>query len=387
MSQLSNRISNFWGTIQGSLFPCLEEELLPLTNQHRQLVAILELIRIEDFIFTDFQWMGRPLASRKAMARAFIAKCVNNLPTTRKLYQDLQVDVNLRRICGWESRKDIPSESTLSRAFKEFSEKGVPQKAHEALIKTSYKEELVGHISRDSTAIEGREKPQYHRKLKNNHEEPSPKKTKGGRPKKGEEIRVKDKTRIQKQAEGISLEEMIKDLPSFCDKGSKKNSKGHLVSWNGYKLHIDTIDNGIPVSAILTSASVHDSQVAIPLAAMSSVRVVNCYDLMDAAYDVKEILDYSISLNHIPIVDENPRRDKELQLDLTAESKARHFLNWKPAESIRYNQRSSAERSNARLKDEFGARNVRVKGYSKVLCHLMIGVLVLSADQLLRLIP
>ena len=43
-----------------------------------------------------------------------------------------------------------------------------------------------------------------------------------------------------------------------------------------------------------------------------------------------------------------------------------------------------AERVNARLKDEFGARFVRVRGAVKVKCHLMFGVLVLAVDQNLR---
>jgi hypothetical protein len=46
--------------------------------------------------------------------------------------------------------------------------------------------------------------------------------------------------------------------------------------------------------------------------------------------------------------------------------------------------RTMAERVNARLKDEFGARFVRVRGAVKVKCHLMFGVLVLAVDQNLR---
>ena len=45
-------------------------------------------------------------------------------------------------------------------------------------------------------------------------------------------------------------------------------------SWTGYKLHVDVADGGIPVGAILTSASTHDSQAAIPLSALSAGRVV-----------------------------------------------------------------------------------------------------------------
>jgi hypothetical protein len=46
--------------------------------------------------------------------------------------------------------------------------------------------------------------------------------------------------------------------------------------------------------------------------------------------------------------------------------------------------RTMAERVNARLKDEFGARVVRVRGAIKVKCHLMFGVVALAVDQILR---
>jgi len=38
------------------------------------------------------------------------------------------------------------------------------------------------------------------------------------------------------------------------------------------------------------------------------------------------------------------------------------------------------------LKDEFGGRNVRVRGHAKVMCHLMFGILALTADQFLRFV-
>ena len=41
---------------------------------------------------------------------------------------------------------------------------------------------------------------------------------------------------------------------------------------------------------------------------------------------------------------------------------------------------------NARLKDEFGGRYVRVRGHAKVYCHLMFGVLALAVDQLMQLV-
>ena len=39
----------------------------------------------------------------------------------------------------------------------------------------------------------------------------------------------------------------------------------------------------------------------------------------------------------------------------------------------------------SRLKDEFGARAIRVRGAGKVMAHLMFGVLALTVDQLLKL--
>ena len=87
----------------------------------------------------------------------------------------------------------------------------------------------------------------------------------------------------------MTLPEMLDELPKACDVGVKKNAKGVLEKWVGYKLHIDAADGGVPVSCILTSASMHDSQAAIALACLTAGRVDNLYDLMDAAYDAEEI--------------------------------------------------------------------------------------------------
>ena len=72
--------------------------------------------------------------------------------------------------------------------------------------------------------------------------------------------------------------------------------------------------------------------------------------------------------------------------EIKAEARAQRCAGYELAEDVRYNERSAAERVNARLKDEFGGRNVRVRGHAKVFCHLMFGVLALTVDQLMRLI-
>jgi hypothetical protein len=57
-----------------------------------------------------------------------------------------------------------------------------------------------------------------------------------------------------------------------------------------------------------------------------------------------------------------------------------------PHERVRYRERSVAERFNSRLKEELGAGNVMVRGAEKVRLHFMFGVIVLFADQMLKLI-
>ena len=100
------------------------------------------------------------------------------------------------------------------------------------------------------------------------------------------------------------------------------------------------------------------AQVAIPLSKISSERVTHLYDVMDSAYDVPQIHDMSRQLGHIPLIDVHPRRDKALKDELTAEQKRCRLVGHKTAEAARYNERSTVECVNARLKDEFGGRVV-----------------------------
>jgi len=142
----------------------------------------------------------------------------------------------------------------------------------------------------------------------------------------------------------------------------------------------------IQVSCILTSASLHDSQAAIPLATLSAERTTSLYDLMDAAYDAEQIRQHSRSLGHIPLIDINPRGNKALEQELEMEARCLKRIGFQLPEHVRYHERTTSERVNGRLKDEFGGRHVRVRGATKVMCHCMFGVLALTADQLLRFV-
>ena len=112
--KLKNRISWLMETLQLSLFPLLDECLSsPLTEPEKRLVKILELVQIEKHVpvSADQQWLGRRLKERESMARAFIAKAVLRYQYTSSLRNELLSTPNLRMICGFSKRQDVPSES------------------------------------------------------------------------------------------------------------------------------------------------------------------------------------------------------------------------------------------------------------------------------------
>jgi hypothetical protein len=356
-----------WHVIQHDLMPELKRECGALTPRLEKLVHILDWVRIEEWSVQTWQGVGRKPHDRSALANAFVAKAVLELPTTRALIERLTMDRTLKRLCGLSMWKPVPDEATFSRAFAEFTEAKLAERVHEALVKNYLGDTLIGHISRDGTAIAAREKPAKKVPVA---VEKKVKKT-GQRRRREDGPPPVKMSRIGQQRQQ-TLAQMLSDLPKVCDRGTKCNAQGYKVSWNGYKLHLDTADCGVPVSALLTSASVHDSQTAVPLATMTASRVTNLYDLMDAAYCSAELHEHSRSLGHIPLIDHNPRGGEKDQFE--------------PADAVRYKERSQAERTNARLKDEFGGRNIRVQGPDKVMSHLMFGVLALTADQLMRVL-
>lgn len=72
MSKLRDTLSQYWLNIQSSLFPWLTEELGPLTAKQQELVSTLEMMRIEEFIYSGRGFPGRPPQDRTAIARAFV---------------------------------------------------------------------------------------------------------------------------------------------------------------------------------------------------------------------------------------------------------------------------------------------------------------------------
>ena len=370
-----NNLPSIYFNIQSRLFPMLEEEIGEITEKQQEFLRIIELVKPSRFITGVLTWsgLGRRQKSREKMLRAFFLKAVYDLPTTKVLIESLKGNLTWRLLCGWEFPVQVPASATFSRVFKEFAELNLLEKIHEVLVTENYEDKLVGHASMDSTAIIGREKA-----CRKNISKKNRKPKKRGRKSKAELAAMKEqaiaevKTRRLELQPNRDLEFNLADLPMGCDWGGKRNSKGKTEYWCGYKLHLSLADGGIPLAAVLTSASPHDSQVAIPLMQMTSERAKVLYDLADAAYDAPEIKDYSVALGRVPIIDPNKRRGDTVELT--------------PAQKIRYRERSTVERGNSDLKDNYGARHIRVKGHWKVFTHLMFGVIALTVKQLFNML-
>jgi hypothetical protein len=137
-------LSSIWHHFQTTLFPELLEADGELTAKQKQFIEVLELAQIETHLPYNGWVPGRPMADRSAIAHAFVAKAVYSLPTTEILIDYLDANIKLRRLCGWERKRDVSSASTFSRAFAEFAQSQLTQRVHAAVIDRQLGDQLEG---------------------------------------------------------------------------------------------------------------------------------------------------------------------------------------------------------------------------------------------------
>lgn len=362
------RFADHWLTIQPYLFNFIEDEVGELDENQKLFVHVAESIGLER-IAKKYGWCGngRKPSSRLSIFKLFLMKHVWDWPKTKDALAEVRRVPSLRRLCGWESVCDIPSESTVSRAFEDFAMDNIADRLlHDFAAKIS-DGRIALHRSIDSTEIDARERS-------------------ATRDEKADAARdAAIRAKVDANAADFNALSLQKDrdmdtnlslLPKLCDWGCKRNSKGKVQYWRGYKFHIATVDGDIPVAAILTSASVHDSKTAIPLMQKADWAVLSLYDLEDAAYDAKEIRDFSEACGHVPIIGANPRRGEP-----KPDGRGERAVGIIPAEKVRFRNRTGVERTNGHLHDAHGGRHVRVRGHAKVFLHLMLGLLVIAVEQ------
>jgi len=339
MEKIIPSLSKMWlkvKNLENSLFPELQASLGVFSSKEEKLVKILDFAEIEQFIY-DTHTTNIP-KDRVQMARAFIAKSVYNIQTTRDLIDRLGVDRTLRILCGWRYTTDIPSEAKFSRVFKEFSETNLAAKTHDKFISKYLNDVVFLYNASDATKIPLREKAVK-------KEKPKPKvKYKPGRPKKGETREPIKPTILNQQKQMQTVEEKLTLVSTDCGVGVKQNAKGNREVWIGGKLHISAVDGDIPIVAFYSGANVHDSSVALPLMQETSKRVNYLYDLQDAGYDADVIREFSTTLGHRPIIDINPKNSKVLKEKIELmkhEDKTFTYLNHHlDCDKEHYNQRS-----------------------------------------------
>ncbi len=222
MSRIIPTLSKIWlkvVNLENSLFPKLQESLRieEFSSKESKLIRVLDFAEIEKFV-TITSPTNTP-KYREQIARAFIAKSVYNLQTTRDLIDRLQNDRTLRILCGWRYKNEIPSEATFSRAFDEISELIIAQKAHEKFVQKYLGKKIFFYDATDATKISLREKP-----VKKDKEETRVK-YKAGRPKKGEAREPIKPKILEQQKELQTVKEKLSLISTDCGVGVKQNSK------------------------------------------------------------------------------------------------------------------------------------------------------------------
>ena len=130
------KLPELFNSIQKWLFPELEEELGELTEKQQEFVRVIELANTSKYV-ASYSWKGigaKPY-DREALLRAFIAKPIFQCKTTRIMMDMIENSPVLRRLCGWESKGDMPSESVFSRTFKVFAKDKLADKIHKEMVK------------------------------------------------------------------------------------------------------------------------------------------------------------------------------------------------------------------------------------------------------------
>ena len=112
MSKIISTLSKMWlkvTNLENSLFPELQASLGVFSSKEEKLVKILDFAEIEQFMHDTHT--TNIAKDREQMARAFIAKSVYNIQTTRELMDRLRIDRTLRVLCGWRYANEIQAET------------------------------------------------------------------------------------------------------------------------------------------------------------------------------------------------------------------------------------------------------------------------------------
>ncbi len=386
---------------QTSLFSF--EEWIKDTEWDDRLQAILDAVPLAPALSALPQpaRTGRPETHDRAlMIRAYVAKAVEQIPTTEALRARLRRDPVFRWIVGYRGKSDIPSAATFSRMFDQISQCTSLQAIHAQQVETARERQIV---SPDEAAYDASDVPAY------------------------------EKTRRHADAQD----------PEGASWGLKTGPKGQKYRWFGYKLHLSVAAGSLfPLAALTMTARLHDVNMARPLVKITTDRDMGQQvAIFDAGYDQAALYQDLQAQGLIPIIplnrhggeapegrDDRGRPTCSMGHSLTlagydATTQTQKFrcphatghvdcpmgMAWCSSSNYGYVQkiaiaddprevgrivrgtrawdalydlRTSVERAFGYLKEQLNLRTVRVRGRRKVHTHNLFAVIALAASVL-----
>ncbi|MFC5559579.1 transposase [Ureibacillus thermophilus] len=338
--------------------------------------------------------------SREGILRALIAAPLEGIDTFTALHHRLDKDLRFRYQCGLSIDRPAPSIFTLSRVFAALTKKKLAEKIFLDLVQLAQEEGIIdgSHQAIDSAAIDAYKKKQ---------------------PKKRSE------------------------QTGNANWGAKYDSFGNKITWFGYKMHlsVDTASE-LPMAIKVTPAHVNDGEVAPELIEQVAERTKSKIEflIMDGGYDPLKNYESAKNIGAQAIIPLNLRNEKEppegissngtprcsmgyemtywradkdqlkfrcphatgkvdcplgmaacsssnygMVVKVDIKNDVRRYSNphrdtkrWKEL----YNERTSVERCNSRMKSYLTANSLHVWGIEKVKSHIYLNAIVLLVSAL-----
>ncbi|QGU94944.1 transposase [Clostridium bovifaecis] len=206
-----------------------------------------------------------------ALLYSLIAMQIEQITTFKKLVGRLKTDPVFRYTCGFNILSKTPSASTFSRFLTKIANNPSLEKDFESLVKRAKALGLIDgtNVAIDSTKVDAYEKSKPKSKLKN---------------------------------DGKS-----------ANWGAKRDTDGNKIRWFGYKLHILVdCKSELPLSILMSPASYSDGDLAMPLIKKFITKYSGVfspkYYIMDSGYDFQKIYDYITNeVKSQAIIAYNPR--------------------------------------------------------------------------------
>jgi IS5 family transposase len=213
---------------------------------------------------------------RQGILRALLAAPLEGIDTFTGLHHRLDTDLRFRYQCGLPLDREAPSISTLSRVFAELTKKGLAKQLFEDLVTRCQQEGILdgSNVAIDSAALRAYEKKQPKRKSAQT---------------------------------------------GNANWGAKFDSFGNKITWFGYKIHlaVDT-KSELPIALEVTPAHVNDGEMAPSLIEKVASRTSTRFFVLDAGYDQMKVYEAARNVNAQAIIPLNLRGEKEPPAGMTS---------------------------------------------------------------------